>query len=355
MKILERYIAKTIGFSSLIISLILGSLLFLLMVLAEFKNISQGDYHFYQAIRYVLFRLPSELYAFVPMIILLGSILGLSILSSSRELPVMQASGFSTLRIMFSAFIMAIGFLIIFVILGEILGPSLSTLAEIKKENVKNGGQTVVTATGVWLHIDNSFFHIRHVRGRQLLEDISLYQFNKNNQLQTIYFAKKMIFHKKQWIMHEVVSTQFYENTANSFSFPKLTWNLSLDPTLLQTGLIDPEEMSLPKLLELSRYLKQNGLQGNEYEFEFWKRVFKPFAALTMLLLSIPFVLGILKNATLSFRLFMGGLMGFSFFILNAVLGQLCLVYQLSPLLSALLPFLLFFLIGISLTLKLIN
>src|SRR5205085_341255 len=101
------------------------------------------------------------------------SIVGLSVLSSYRELAIMRISGLSIRRIMLN--VLSTSFLLIMVVsaLGEWAGPRLSYKAEIHKENAKSAGQAVVTSSGTWLHIDDNFVHVQRVVGRQLLEGVT--------------------------------------------------------------------------------------------------------------------------------------------------------------------------------------
>ncbi len=346
INILQRYIMKTMIMATLLCSLIITGVLFLMILLKELKNIGEGDYGIDQAFFYVLLRLPNELYHFSPMLILLGSIIGLSILSSHKELAVMRASGFSIRRIMLSVLSGALFLIFILSAMGETVGPSLSNKAEMRKENAQNAGQAVVTAAGVWLHVDDNFIHIEQVVGRQLLEGVTRYQFDANHQLQAAYFAKKLTLKNKQWIMHDVVKTSFYNGLTKSEAYPEAELKVKLNANLLNVNLVDPAEMSLPKLNTFSRYLTQNGLQATAYQFDFWQRLFQPIASLVMIFLALPLVLNTFSTATLGWRILAGILVGFAFFILNAVLGQLCVVYQVPTLIAAALPPLLFALIG---------
>jgi len=355
IKILERYIAKTIILATGLVSLVITGVLFLMTLLSELKNIGEGDYGISQAVFYVFLRMPNELYHFSPLLILLGSMAGLSVLSSHRELAVMRASGFSVRNIIYS--VLTVAFMLIGAIsfIGEWFGPGLSYKAEVRKENAKNAGQAVVTAAGVWFHIDNSFIHVKHVVGRQLLEGVTRYQFDDNHHLQVAYYAKTLSFENKAWKMNDVVKTTFYTERTKSHAMLEAPWDLKLNSNLLNVGLVDPKEMSLPRLVKFSRYLEQNGLQASEYRFDFWQRIFQPFASLIMVFLAIPFVLGALSTSTMGWRLIIGMIVGFIFFILNAFLGQLCVVYQIPTLIAALLPLIAFAVLGLLLSNRLIR
>lgn len=354
-KLLERYITKTIILATAMTTLIIIGVLFLMTLLGELKSMGEGDYGLVQALIYVLYRMPNELYQFSPMLILLGAIVGLGILSSHRELAVMRASGFSTWRIIHSVLCAALVLVVLISVVGEWFAPNLSYTAEVRKEYARNAGQAVVTAAGVWFHVDNNFVHVKHIVDHELLEGVTRYEFNDNHQLQASYFAETMTYQNHQWMMHDVVKTSFYNDRTRSQSLQQSPWSVQFNKNLLNVGMVDAEEMSLPKLATFSKYLDQNGLQASEYKYEFWQRVFQPIASLVMILLAIPFVMGTLGTTTAGYRVLIGILIGFSFFIFNALLGQICIVYQIPAILAAFLPIFIFILVGIYLSKRMIR
>jgi lipopolysaccharide export system permease protein len=355
LNILERYIAKTVIAATGIAALIITGVLFVLTLLGELKNLGQGDYGFFSAVTYVFLRMPNELYQFSPMLILLGSIVGLSILSSHRELAVMRASGFSIRHIIYSVFGGALLMILCISIIGEFAGPELSHRAEVHKDNLQNAGQAVATASGIWMHVDDNFIHVEHVVGRELLEGVTRYQFDQDHRLLASYYAKTMTKENDHWLMHDAVKTSFLTNRTMSAAYPTLDWDLQFNSHLLNTGMLEPNEMSLTKLNKIAGYLEQNGLQSSQYRFEFWGRLLTPLASLVMIFLAIPFVLGALSQSAMGWRLMVGVLTGFMFFIMNAFLGQLCIVYQVPPLMAAMIPILIFALLGIILAKNLLT
>jgi lipopolysaccharide export system permease protein len=346
IKTLERYIAKTVILASGIAALIITGIVFVMSLLGEAKNVGTGDYGLGQTVLFVLAHLPSDLYHFSPLIILLGSIIALSLLSSYRELAVMRASGFSTNKIIYSVLAAALFLILLMSLIGEWIGPGLSYKAVIHRENAKHGDQVVATASGVWLHIDNNFIHVNTVIDRQLLQGVTRYQFDDNRSLRKVYHAKTLSVIDGEWLMKEGVKTTFYPERTKSESFVQAPWDLKFNSNLLTIGLLEPSELSLPKLAKFSRFLEQNGLQASEYRYNFWQRLFQPLASLVMIFLALPFVLGAYSNATMGWRIIVGISLGIAFFILDALLGQLCIVYQLPAVLAALIPSLIFALFG---------
>ncbi len=355
LKILERYLAKTIISSTLLTGVIITAILFIMSLLGEFKSLGTGDYGLLSAVYYTILRMPLSLYQFSPMLILLGSIIGLSILTTHRELAVMRASGFSMRHIIYSVFAAALMLILCISFVGEFTGPTLSRRAEINKDNAQNAGQAVVTNAGVWMHVDNNFVHIDHVVNSQLLEGVTRYQFDENHRLLSAYFAKTMRQDNKQWVMHDAVKTTFSDNRTLSESFATLPFNLEFNPHLLSVVMQEPSEMSLSRLVKFSRYLESNGLQSSQYRFEFWSRLFTPLASLVMIFLAVPFVLGVFNQAAMGWRLVVGVMTGFAFFIMDAFVGQICIVYQVPPFLAALIPIIIFGGMGIILAKNLLT
>lgn len=353
--ILNRYIAKTIFRATSVTMLVIIAVLFIMTLLGELKNIGEGDYGLMQALYYVVLRLPNDVYQFSPMLVLLGSMIGLTLLSTHRELAVMRASGFSIRRIIYTTLVAALLVILAISMLGEWVAPNLSRKAEIHKNNAKNAGEAVVTSGGMWFHIDNNFIHVQHVIDRSLLEGVTRYQFDDSHRLQVAYYAKTLTLKEGQWKMNDVMKTEFFHERTRSQSLAEAPWDLKFNSNLLHVGQADPSDMSLPKLLSYSRYLKKNGLEASPFEYSFWQRILQPLASVLMIFLAIPFVLSTLSTTTLGWRIVVGVLVGFGFYILNALLGQLCIVYQLPVLFAALLPLVLFGVIGVVLTKQVIR
>jgi len=352
MTIIHRYIAKTIIASTLIVMLIVIGLSFFISLLGEFRDIGTGDYGFLEAMIHSVLRLPFTFYQFFPMVALLGGVLGLGMLASHQELMIMRASGVSFRSIALAVVTGILTLVVLATVLGEGVSPYAAFLADKRKNSAESGGQAVATAAGVWVHEGNDFFHVNQVMGKHHLEGATRYQFDDKHHLLAAYYAKTMDFDHGSWLLRDVVKTTFTHEKIISEQLPKATWNLTLNPDLLTIGMIEPEEMTLPRLVKYTQHLVQNGTHATEFQFSFWKRLFQPLATIVMVLLAIPFVLGFSRNVMMGWRVFVGVMVGFVFYMVNAFLGQLCVVFQLSPMVAAFLPLLLFAMLGYIVAIK---
>jgi lipopolysaccharide export system permease protein len=346
MTIVNRYIAKSVIIATFLVLLVVTALSFLISLLEELRDIGVGDYHFFEALMHAVLLMPHNVYQFFPMLMMLGGILGLGALASHQELIVMQASGVSVYRIAWAVLQGALALVMIATFLGEYVAPHASFLASQRKDSAQNRGQAVATTAGVWIHEGNNFIHIDRVTGQHHLEGVTRYEFDLSHQLLNAYYVESMDFENQHWQLHHMVTTAFLPNRTKSQSFAEATWTLKLNPNLLNVGVIEAPELSLPQLRHYFGHFAQDSAEANRFRFEFWKRIFQPLTTLVMILLAIPFVFVAPRSVTMGWRILLGVMIGFAFYIVNSFLGQLSVVYQLSPFFAALLPIVLFASVG---------
>jgi lipopolysaccharide export system permease protein len=72
----------------------------------------------------------------------------------------------------------------------------------------------------------------------------------------------------------------------------------------------------------------------------------QPFATLVMIFLAIPFIFGPLRSVSMGLRIMAGVIVGFGFYILNQFLGPMSQVYQIPAVVAALVPTMVFAMLG---------
>lgn len=347
ISIFDRYIIRHVLSATLLVIAVMLGLVFLTTLLGEVQDVGRGDYTFMQAIIYVILRLPHNIYQFSPMLIMLGGIIGLGMLNTHHELLIIRSSGVSVYLILKAMLYSALLLIAIVMLLGEGIAPQLDHKAAMRKQNAKNNGHAVITASGVWLHEGNDFFHVDRVIGRKHLEGVTRYQFDNNHRLIATYHASTMDFQHGVWLLQDAEKTEFISQTGTQSSYRlQDTWSLILNPSLLSIGIVEPEEISLVKLLSFSRHLSANGLQASQFQLAFWQRLLQPFAIILMLFLAVPFVLSAPRSPLLGLRILLGIIVGFVFYLCDAFLGQTSIIFQFPPFWAAVMPILLFAAIG---------
>ncbi len=341
MKILDRYLISTVIEATLLALLVLLGVQSFITFIGELSDIGTKDYGISQALLYAALQLPSNIYQFFPMAGLIGSMMGLGRLASRSELIAMRAAGVSISQVMAAVIKAAVLMLIIMTLIGEWLGPHAQQYAEKHKAVAMSGGQALGTQQGVWVRDGDNFIHIGVVMHGGRLQDITRYEF-VNHHLVIASHADFGQFYHGQWHFEQVMESHIDTTKVTSRVLPTQVWNVSFDPRLLNLAVVDPEHQSLPKLYAYVRYLKDTDQSSNQSDFVFWKRIFQPLATLVMICLSVPFIFSPLRSTTMGFRILLGVVVGFGFYMLNEFFGPLSMVFQLPPILAAATPAILF-------------
>ena len=99
MKIIDRYLARSLLQTTGFTLLVLVGIGTLIKFIEQLKSIGRGTYDIVDAALYTLYSLPNDIVIFFPMAALIGGLLGLGALASNSELVVMQAAGLSPFRL----------------------------------------------------------------------------------------------------------------------------------------------------------------------------------------------------------------------------------------------------------------
>ena len=346
MKIITKYLGTTIiVYTSMVLLLLLGLQAFI-EFMREFPNIGTEYYGIKQVLIYVPLMLPSDVYQLFPMAGLLGCIIALGLLAAHSELIILRTSGMSLANITIVVTKAAIVLITIMFAIGEGLAPLAQNLAIKNKTIAMSKGQTLLTQQGTWVRSDDNFIHVSFATKNNELQGITRYEFDANRQLKTASYAESGVYQNGKWLFKNIKQTIFTATKTTSATFPAQVWDLTLNSRLIGMAQIDPDQKSLLQLYSYINHRKQNGLNTISYEFIFWQRIFTPLATLIMILLAVPFVFGPLRNTTMGLRMLVGVMLGFGFYIFNQFVGSISIVYQIAPIFAAILPTLLFAIIG---------
>lgn len=354
MRILNRYIALTVITSSVLVMLVLFGIESFIKLVEELKDIGRHGYGLKEALTYTSLQLLGELYRLFPMAGLLGCMLGLGGLANHHELIVMRVSGVSLLKITWGVIRAALLMLIVVVVVGEGLAPRAEKLANHVKTTALTNGQALRTDDGIWLRSGQSFMHIQRFLSDGRLQGITRYLFDENRYLVSTDFAVSAVFkpypngEHGHWLFFDVYQTNFLAGHRHGIMhFPERDWQVTFEPRLLALMRITPSQQTLFNLHSHIDDRLQNGLNVKQYQFVFWQRLFQPLATLVMICLAIPFIFGPLRSVSAGLRMVVGIIIGFCFYTLNNFFGPFSMVWQMPPLLAAVLPTLLFTLAGL--------
>ena len=347
MKLLDRYIAKTVLAAIALVSLMLAGLQIFILFVSQLGDIGKADYGVVQAALFVFLQMPYQVYLFFPMASLLGCLIGLGIMANHRELVVMRAAGMSIGQVTMAVFKAAMIVIVMVTLLGETLVPKLAYIANAQKMQALNDGQTIRTAKGVWLRYQNDFISIGSIIPPNKLLLVEQFRFDASHHLRLTRRIARIEYKDGAWHAYGIAETSIDDDQTHVREVSEMHWDVLLHPNSFSVSGNEPDEMTLPQLRKYIRAQKMSQQTAYNYQLAYLQRLIQPLTTVVMMILAIPFIFGPLRSSTMGSKLLAGATVGFGFHIINRFFGPVSQVFQWPPEIAAFGPTCVFALLGI--------
>ena len=384
MKILQRYFAVNIAQAVFFVLVALLSLTAFMDLTGELGSVGQGGYMIQHAFLYVLMLLPGHVYEVMPMAALIGTIFTMAQFAASSEFTIMRASGMSTRMAAWMVCRIAIVFVAITFVFGEMITPRTAPLAERLKLSAKGATVSQEFRSGMWIkdvvHSDgmqgpvtgSRFFNVRQFRADGQLVGVKLYEFDTSFRLRSLITAASATFAGNNiWRLADVTETLFsnsralpvpaaatvpmmpagarVQNTFGQETSAVSTRKLAameliseITPKILSVSSSDPDRMSANELAVYTRHLAENKQGTDRFKIAFWKKLIDPLAIFVLMALALPFAYLQSRSGGVSLKIFIGIMIGVSFMLINTLFSHLGLLSTWPPFFTAIAPSLLF-------------
>ncbi len=339
MNVLTWYIVREVSKGSLLAVALLLTLFNLFTFSDELKDLGHGGYGLKQILMFLALTSPRVFYELVPSAALLGSLFVVGAMANNREIVGMRAAGLSTGRIIRSIMLAGLLLVIVAVGVGEFVAPTTERAAQLMKTTAQHNGVVMRSQYGMWLREGNRFINVRKILDDGSLGDIRVYEIDDQHKLNQITQAEHGKFlGNKQWQLTNVKQSQINHQQITANSQAEIPWQSSIDSDLLKVTVVNSDNLSLYDLYMYIDFLKTNNQKSQSYEMAFWSRLVNPFVTFVMLMVSAPFVIGIGRGISTGGRIMMGVIIGMTFNIFDRIAGHVGLVYEMNPVLMAILP-----------------
>jgi lipopolysaccharide export system permease protein len=344
MNVLTAYIVKEVLKGSAIALMLLLTLFNLFTFSDELKDMGKGSYGLKEIFQYIALTSPRVFYELIPSAALLGSLFVVGTMANNREIIAMRAAGLSIFWIIKSVMLAGVILVIAAILVGEFIAPEAERAAQLIKTTSQNNEIVMSSRYGLWLREDNKYINVRKIDKEGVLSDIYSYEVNDQGNLISMSHIDHAIFiGNKLWRMEKVRQTEVLTEPIQASNLDQLDWKTTIDPDLLKVVVVKPENMSLYDLFMYISFLKDNNQKTQHYELAFWSRLVNPFITFVMLMVSIPFVIGIKRGTGIGGRMMIGIILGMTFNIFDKIAGHVGLIYGYNPVIMALLPSVLIF------------
>ncbi len=336
MRLIDRYIGKSLIQATLLALLVLLAVDVLFVFINEVQDIGKGSYSLLNVLAYIALSLPGSAIDVFAMAALLGTLLGLGTLAGHSELTGMRAAGVSILRIVRSALQAGALMLVVVAVAGEWITPYTDQLAQEKRNFAQSDQVSFKSRHGFWARDGNRFVNLRQILPDGRFAGISVYTLDDRLRLTTLLEAEAAQLSGDEWILDDVSRSEFLDDQYTMETSPRMVVTSVMNPELINLVLTSADNLSVRDLYRYIRYLKANNLDASPYQLAFWRRLGMPLSTLVMVLLAIPFVFGPLRSARTGQRLLVGVLVGIGYFLAERTLSHVGQVYGFAPVISAL-------------------
>jgi lipopolysaccharide export system permease protein len=344
MKVFNRYFAHEVYNGTLLVFSALLVVFAFLDLVHQLENLGKGNYNLLYILAYVALQVPGRIYELFPIAALIGSLYALVQLANYSEITVMRVSGVSAARMALSLLRAGLLFVLLTFVVGEFIAPPSDRLASQLQIRAMNSVVAQEFRSGLWVKDGASFVNVKEVLPDSALVGVRIYEFDPNNALRAISFAREGKYLKdNSWLLTDVEQTRFEASSTQVTRLPQAYWNSVLNPDMLSVLLVVPEQMSAWNLYFYVQHLRDNKQKTSRFEIALWNKLVYPFATLVMMLMALPFAFLQSRLGGVSGKVFGGVMLGLTFHLLNRVFANLGVLHDWSPPFSAGFPTLLFF------------
>lgn len=370
MSIARNYLAKEIYRATLVVMLALLGLFSFFTLVEQLDSVS--DAFPLTALLYIeALALPTRLYELLPIGLLIGAILALAGLAQRNELVIMRVSGVSAFGLLRLLWVIALPLILLAVVISEVLTPAAEirySEANLVMRGQVQGGRLV---SGYWFKEPMREGGSRVINIGRLLSsgevaDLSIYEFDDGIRLSRLSQARRGVFENGHLKLLDITQTVVPPNAMTALTdvsaprtplvdvqrLPESQLETTLNPARLVARIATPERMSLLALWDYIGYLKNNQIDATRQVVAVWRKLAYPFTLIVMLTIAAPVSYMQTRRGGVGAKMFVGILVGTVFFMVSQLMLNVGLLYDWHPIVTALLPSVLVFLLAIATVLR---
>jgi lipopolysaccharide export system permease protein len=302
-------------------------------------------------------QIPTRVYELLPMAVLIGTVWVLSRLANNSEFTILRTSGLGPWRALRTLLGLGAAFVVLTFSIGDYLAPWAGQQAQLLKAQFN--GRISQGATGVWLKErqgDRHFsINVGAMNPDRSLENIRIFEFTNEGAMVVTMRAARGAIQGKGWTLSDVQTQEFQAGRLQNNTNPlivrqveQLEWPTEITTEMIAVALLQPERMRTVDLFGYIQHLNNNEQTAQLYEIEFWRKVFYPLSCLVMVVLALPFAYLHARSGGVAGYVFVGVMIGISFFLLNNMFGFIGNLRQWTPWFAAGLPSLLYSVLSLS-------
>ena len=339
MKILDTDISKSVLTSSFIVLFALVGIFTFFAFIGDLSDPQGANTKITDIILISTLGIPELAYQVMPLAALIGSLLALGGMMEAHELVVIRAAGATKVRVLQVVIKTSVLLMLAALLLGEFVAP----LAQVKIHQLSFKSDVGVGTVNdkIWIQDLSAFVSINAILPDCRMVGVNILELGGDGKLSESIFAEEASCSSEGWTLKKVKRTSFNGDAYDSSYAESLVWPTELDFNLLGLLGLEPQKLNLKELSLYLRFADENAGDFQQWSQAFWTRIVHPLSIMLMTFLSFTVALSLSRSSSVGASVLAGGAIGLVFYVLNELVGNFGLVFNINSALAAALPSLL--------------
>lgn len=331
-RLLTFYIIRHVLGITAVVALAMLAIQSFITLVTDADETGKNGFGVLQLMQTTLLQMPSGLALLMPIVSMIGALMGLGMLAGQSELTAMRAAGLSNLKIALSTLLAGA----LLGGIGWVVSDQIAPQGERLAAAIRAGSADNSSATAVWLRDGDEVLRIRRLKAEDRAESVEIYSLDSQLKLEKIIAAERADYVDDGWQLSGVRETRFMpDGKVESHQSASARWSGTVTPNVLRLYVLEADALSVAGLQRLIDYLDANQLDAGKYRLQFWHKLIEPLTVIAMALFAVPFAFGSLRDSGAGQRLLLGILLGVGFYVVNRVSLSLGQIYGWNPILAA--------------------
>ena len=339
MKILDTYISKSVLTSSFIVLFALVGIFTFFAFIGDLSDSEGANTKIIDIILTSTLGIPELAYQVMPLAALIGSLLALGGMMEAHELVVIRVAGATKIRVLQVVIKTSVLLMLAALLLGEVVAPLAQT--KIHELSFKSDRGLGSVNNKIWIQDLSAFVSVKAILPDCRMVGVNILELGADGKLSKSIYADEASCSSEGWILKKVKRTSFKGDAYDNSHVESLVWPTELDFNLLGLLGLEPQKLTLKELSLYLRFADEDAGDFQQWSQAFWTRIVHPFSIMLMTFLSFTVALSVSRSSSVGGSVLAGSAIGLVFYVLNELVGNFGLVFNMNSALAAVLPSLL--------------
>ena len=185
------------------------------------------------------------------------------------------------------------------------------------------------------------------------LEDIEIININ-NGSINSIINAEAATY-DTNWILSGIKIIDINTNQIINKETLNISSEKFIPSQILKNKFNNKRHQSIESLYASIIFYNELGIYYEEHKVMFWQKILLPISCCIIVFVGIPFLFTKIRSTNQSQKIIFGILFGITYFVISSIIINMCLILNISALISVLISMGIFFIFGYFLFNKLVK